>query len=494
MTAMPPSALGKKIINNGKVVKYHDPLLPLPDGFQYGRLKLGFKWITDGVNSKTIKVWEEIPDGWRAGRTSSEKTREIKRRQSAGENNPMYGTKGELSPAYQTILITDGTQQKRIKKTDDIPFGWYAGMSDVAKANHSANTAREKLVYFDEEQLKILKNIDLVYEDHIKSKLSLCQLDEKYGFYKNFFATEFRKRGLQHKTHTFGGSAQERDIGSFLKQNNIDYISNDRKLLSNGKAGGQLEIDILIPSAKLGIELNGLYWHEEQRKGKKLHITKHKKCKSLGYTLLQFWDIEILEKIDIVKSIIGHNLNLSKNKIYARKTKIVEVDSQTASDFLNNNHIQGEVSAPIRYGLTLNNNLIALMTFSKARFSNHEWEMIRFCSLLNTSIVGGANKLFQHFINTHNPNSVVTYADIRLFDGKVYEKLGFSHSHNTPPAYFYFIEEEYWLHNRMSFQKKLLSKKLERFDPNLTEYENMRNNGWYRVWDCGQSVWVWNKD
>jgi len=28
----------------------------------------------------------------------------------------------------------------------------------------------------------------------------------------------------------------------------------------------------------------------------------------------------------------------------------------------------------------------------------------------------------------------------------------------------------------------------------LTEHENMKNNGWARIWDCGTIKWVYSKN
>jgi hypothetical protein len=39
--------------------------------------------------------------------------------------------------------------------------------------------------------------------------------------------------------------------------------------------------------------------------------------------------------------------------------------------------------------------------------------------------------------------------------------------------------------NRISCQKHKLPKMLEKFDINKTEYENMKENGYDRIWDCG---------
>jgi hypothetical protein len=41
----------------------------------------------------------------------------------------------------------------------------------------------------------------------------------------------------------------------------------------------------------------------------------------------------------------------------------------------------------------------------------------------------------------------------------------------------------------MSCQKHKLNKLLDIFDSKKTEYENMLENGWKRVWDSGNSKW-----
>ena len=43
-------------------------------------------------------------------------------------------------------------------------------------------------------------------------------------------------------------------------------------------------------------------------------------------------------------------------------------------------------------------------------------------------------------------------------------------------------------YHRMGFQKHKLKNKLENFDPELSEWENMQVNGYDRIWDCGNMV------
>jgi hypothetical protein len=41
----------------------------------------------------------------------------------------------------------------------------------------------------------------------------------------------------------------------------------------------------------------------------------------------------------------------------------------------------------------------------------------------------------------------------------------------------------------MMFQKYKLREKLSKFDENLTEEQNMRNNGFWKIHDCGMGKW-----
>ena len=156
--------------------------------------------------------------------------------------------------------------------------------------------------------------------------------------------------------------------------------------------------------------------------------------------------------------------------------------------------MQGVDNSSVRLGLFYENELISAMTFGKSRYDKKvQYEMYRFCNKLNTNIVGGASKLFSFFVNTYDPQSIISYSDRRYFDGILYVKLGFKFIQNTTPNYFYIFNNYTTLKSRISFQKHKLKKILPIFDPLLTEWENMKNNGFDRIWDCGNGKWVWKK-
>ncbi|MFW6226257.1 MAG: hypothetical protein ACOC3V_04810, partial [bacterium] len=187
------------------------------------------------------------------------------------------------------------------------------------------------------------------------------------------------------------------------------------------------------------------------------------------------------------KSIIKTKLGLNE-RIYARKCELKEIDNQR--EFLDNNHLQGYIPAKINIGLYYNDELTSLLTFSKPRFNkNYDWEMIRFVNKIGYSVIGGFSKLLKYFLNNYQ-GSIITYSDIRLFDGKVYETNGFTQIESSKPSYYYTDYKNRY--SRQKFQKHKIPNILESFNSNLTEWENMQMNGWDRIWDCGNYVYIKN--
>jgi hypothetical protein len=196
-------------------------------------------------------------------------------------------------------------------------------------------------------------------------------------------------------------------------------------------------------------------------------------------------------KREIWKSIINNKLGICDTKIFARKCTINKVDNKTAKQFLLNNHLQGHTPSYVNIGLYYENELVSLMTFGKSRYNkNYQYELIRFCNKINTLVTGGASKIFSHFNKTYNPESIISYADLRYSNGALYEKLGFNKLKNSTPNYFYFHKSDTSkLTNRVQFQKHKLKNKLDIYNSELTEYQNMLNNGYDRIWDCGNGVY-----
>jgi hypothetical protein len=276
-------------------------------------------------------------------------------------------------------------------------------------------------------------------------------------------------------------SDAETKVSLFVKSLGVDVVENDRTVL-NGK-----ELDIYIPSKNIGIEFNGNYWHSEKYKDKNYHLNKTLKCQEKEIHLLHIFEDDWLYKKDIVESIIKNKLGKidSDNKIYARKTEIREVKSDKARLFLNENHIQGFSKSTYKLGLYYENELVSLMTFGYRKTNTKkEFELIRFCNKLNTNVIGASSRLFKYFLNNYQieEDYILSYADISMFDGKMYDMLGFKEIHLTVPNYFWVVNgvrEHRWKYNKQNLIK-------EGFSKDKTEVEIMHSRNYYRIFGCGQ--------
>jgi DNA-directed RNA polymerase subunit RPC12/RpoP/very-short-patch-repair endonuclease len=159
------------------------------------------------------------------------------------------------------------------------------------------------------------------------------------------------------------------------------------------------------------------------------------------------WKDDWLYKTDIIKSMLLNNNGKTPFKIYARKCKVgIIEDNRVVRDFLNKNHLQGYVGSKIKLGLFYKGELVSLMTFGNLRRSTGlkskpgSYELIRFCNKLNMSVVGGASKLLNYFINNNRFTEIISYANLDHSNGNLYEKIGFKLSHRTKPGYYYIVD------------------------------------------------------
>ena len=293
-----------------------------------------------------------------------------------------------------------------------------------------------------------------------------------------------------------GKSKAENEISKLIPEN-LSFTMNNRKFI------GPKEIDILIEEKKFGIEYNGIMNHSYGLSNSSRFNNYHllNKNKHLNKTLLmeekdfQLFHIKDFDwnnpiKKEIWKSIINNKLGNSV-KLFARKLKIIDLTNYKTfvKDFLNTNHLQGSCGYRYAYGLCNNKNEVySIMTFGKSRFNkNIEYELLRFCNIKNVTIVGGASKLLKYFERIIKPQSIISYANRDWSQGNLYKQLNFEFIDSTPPNYFYIDINGSKIISRIMVQKHKLKEFLgeENFDENLSERDNMINNGYRIYYDTG---------
>ena len=111
---------------------------------------------------------------------------------------------------------------------------------------------------------------------------------------------------------------------------------------------------------------------------------------------------------------------MKQEKIYTKNTIIQEISIETVTDFINQNHKQGMPSKFTNeqsYGLydKKTDQLIAAIVFStpqtKRKREEYKWELLRLCFKKNITILDGALKLIQYFIDDVEPVNFFTYQD-----------------------------------------------------------------------------------
>ena len=263
-----------------------------------------------------------------------------------------------------------------------------------------------------------------------------------------------------------------------------DLVSfNDREII-NPK-----ELDIVIFDKKLAFECNGIYRHCEisGSKHKNYHLEKTVSATTAGYSLMHILDFDWYNSQNIIKSMIKHKLGLSQ-KLYAKQGYVRALSSSEARDFFNLNHLQKHTPCSISLGLIINDIVVAAMSFSKPRYSKiADWELLRFSNQIDCTVVGAASKIL-NFFRQHYSGSILSYSDKIFGNSSFYPKIGFEKIKDTPPGYRYFKGDK--IYSRIKYQKHKLSALLETYDSRLTEWENMKNNGFDRIWDCGHTLYL----
>jgi hypothetical protein len=277
-------------------------------------------------------------------------------------------------------------------------------------------------------------------------------------------------------------SRMERDLAEAITAMGVDVICRHR--VKNR------EIDIYIPSHRIGIEFNGLYWHSEIYRDKDYHRAKKDLFAEVGIEIIHIYEDEWIKRRDIVLSVIANKIGLSE-RVHARKCTLVNLSAADAARFMEDNHMQGKVGASHRLGLMLGGVLVGCMLFGKTRAAtgrtaaDGEYEMLRFCTKRGLRVTGGASRLFAEFRRQASPSRVISYASYDRSNGGMYLKLGFTLVRRTPPNYWYVIGQDR-LH-RYGFRKDRLVAAGEPVE--LSEREIMLNKKIPRLFDSGSLLY-----
>ena len=98
-------------------------------------------------------------------------------------------------------------------------------------------------------------------------------------------------------------------------------------------------------------------------------------------------------------------------------------------------------------------------------------------------IAGGKSKILKYFERMYSPKIIISYCEKNKFTGNSYIKCGFKLKEESEPSYCYYK-------NGRKIHKNDYKKEKINFDEDLSEWENMSNNGYMRLFDYGNYVFI----
>jgi len=385
------------------------------------------------------------------------------------------------------------TQRVRMSKAKAGSVPWNVGLTKETSASltsvsrKNSQHARRRFNWKDKPTL--IENAALVRSDQ------LTLID--HGAYENkhsslLFECAKCNARLRRSLHvlryspscpvcTGGDSKPQLEIFEYVRSISNDAMSSDKTCIS------PLELDVYVPSKDFAVEYNGLYWHCEKNKDRSYHQGKTNKALQNDIQLLHIYADDWEHKRPIVESMIRYRLNATSVKISARKCELVELIATERRQFLNECHLDGDVSAKTAFGLRFNGELVAVLSL---RTPFHKtWrdhiEVARFATKLNTSVAGGLSRLVKaasDWAKQRKYKGMLSYVDGRVGVGNGYIRAGFGVHGKTPPTFW-------WTDYKQRFNRFNYRADKER---NMSEREVADEAGVVRIYGCENFVMVLN--
>lgn len=353
-------------------------------------------------------------------------------------------------------------------------------MMKTNQERYGYNMPFEKISYLGDKVHRII-------DSEIELKKYILDIDFKYrtqalvaqslGISISYLSNILNEFDLNKYMNHYGSSL-ENEVRLFLDDLKIEYNINVRNIIY------PYELDIYIPKYNVAIECNGTYYHSNKFMDKNYHFNKSKLCEEKGIRLIHIFEYEWnnIRQRPILENIIKNALNINTNKIYARKCNIVIKKSNEMKEFFNTNNIQGFRGGKFAICLEYNDEIIMSYMLGSAFFGKgkYEWEVIRGATKLGYTVVGGASKIWNYFIENYKPSSCVYYIDYNYFNGNSLKNLPQMQFIKIQPSF-----KNYWVKERL----------VKNREPHRNqEIKKLYESGEViPIYNAGTKVYVWKK-
>ena len=250
--------------------------------------------------------------------------------------------------------------------------------------------------------------------------------------------------------------------------------------------------DFRIKSIKTYIEIDPTYTHnvagnhwETNGQPKTQQLVKTLIAESHDYRCIHVFDWDDWEDIiDLIRP---------KSRVFARQCDVRVIQDSSFNSFIDENHIQKRCKGTkIAVGLYYQDALIQVMTFGNPRYNkNYKWELLRLCTKYDNIIIGGPQKIFNLFVKSYQPKSIISYCNLDKFDGRIYAALGFSLLKRNAPSQIWYNPDN----GKLFTQKSLVTLGPDKliktnYGKGTSNMAIMENSAYESVYNCGQNVYI----
>lgn len=276
-------------------------------------------------------------------------------------------------------------------------------------------------------------------------------------------------------------SRGQMEVYDFVSALAPDAVLSDRTLISPS------EVDVLVPSARLAIEYNGLYWHSmANMTDKNYHENKRKLVESASHKFFMIFEDEWRDRRAVLKGMLRHRLGRPQEILDARKLRVEELDGVAAKTFFDSSHLEGHVRSASCLGLVdSSGRVVAAMSLRRpfhASRAESSMEVARSACLPGVTIRGWVGKLTSASLKRVKGagiGSLVSYVDARVGDGKSYLSAGWK-LESSPSGPRFWWTDYHQRFNRFKYRADAAQ--------GLTQEMVASAAGVVEIWGCGNYI------
>lgn len=274
-------------------------------------------------------------------------------------------------------------------------------------------------------------------------------------------------------------SAAEIEVRDFLNSHGGKFV---KQRFFNEETGKWFELDGYDEERHMAFEYCGLYWHcEKVQPDKYYHARKHKYCEERGISLFTIFEDEWTNRKKQVSQFLLAKMGVFDQRITARKCKISK--GGIPREFFSESHIQGApVDMLLQFGLHYMGSLVGAVSVGRHHRNTKIMCVNRLAFAPGIQCVGGASRLLN--VAYEHVQNLVTWSDCRWTNGEVYRTSGFVKECVLAPDYSYAD-----IARSIRISKQSQKKSKTGCPAGITEHEWAKENGLFRIWDCGKIRW-----